>query len=169
MNGYLNRQRSEQWMINNFKKIFGKPEDVVVGIGDFEQKKHRKFKEPVKGKGFRSLLRKNGYKVYLVDEFRTSKMCSNCERECGTFRYCENPRPWRDGLIKCHGVLMCKTCNALWNRDENSSRNIYKIVKSAVEKVARPAYLCRSNKKVSDVTSTLHNQNLHNQKQIICI
>jgi calcineurin-like phosphoesterase family protein len=32
-------------MINNFKKIFGKPEDIVICIGDFEQKKHMKYKE----------------------------------------------------------------------------------------------------------------------------
>jgi hypothetical protein len=27
-----------------------------------------KFKEPIKGKGFRSLFRRSGYKVYMVDE-----------------------------------------------------------------------------------------------------
>jgi hypothetical protein len=37
-------------MINNFKKIFGKPEDVIICAGDFEQKQHMKYKEPVKGK-----------------------------------------------------------------------------------------------------------------------
>ena len=33
----------------------GGPEDTIVAFGYFEQRKHRKFKEPVKGKGFRSL------------------------------------------------------------------------------------------------------------------
>ena len=67
---------------------------MVIGIGDWEQKKHRKFKEPVKGKGFRSLLRRGGFKVYLVDEFRTSCKCSHCQHEdgkCETFRVRRDP------------------------------------------------------------------------------
>jgi hypothetical protein len=41
----------------------------------------------------RKLLRKYGYNVYLVNEFRTSCRCSHCEGECKTFRKCVNPRP----------------------------------------------------------------------------
>jgi hypothetical protein len=37
-----------------------------------------KFKEPTIGIGMRTLFRKRGYQVYLVDEFRTSRRCSNC-------------------------------------------------------------------------------------------
>ena len=36
-------------------------------------------KELTKGKGFRNLFRQNCYKVYLVDEFRTSCRCSKFE------------------------------------------------------------------------------------------
>ena len=46
---------------------------------------------------------------------------------------------------------MCKTCNALWNRDENSSRNIYKIAYNAINKKERPNYLCRSKKVENDL------------------
>ena len=46
---------------------------------------------------------------------------------------------------------MCKTCNALWNRDENSSRNIYKIAYNVVNKKERPNYLCRSKKVENDL------------------
>ena len=71
--GYINRQRSESQFLNRFKKIFGPSDQVVIGIGDYEQHQHRKFKEPVKGKGFRKMFRKAGYKdVYLVDEHKTS-------------------------------------------------------------------------------------------------
>ena len=107
------------------------------------QRKHRKFKEPVKGKGFRTLFRKNGYDLYLVDEFRTSCKCSYCGGECKTFRKCPNPRPWKDSIITRHGLLACKTCKGLWNRDENSSRNIYKIIKSHIDGFDRPNYLSR--------------------------
>jgi hypothetical protein len=67
--------------MNNFKKIFGKPEETIVIFGDFEQKQHMKYKEATKGVGMRKLFRQNNYKVYLVDEFRTSCMCSICKTE----------------------------------------------------------------------------------------
>ena len=180
LNGYWNRLRSEQHMINRFNSIFGKPKDIIVTIGDFEQKKHRKFKEPIKGKGFRDLFRKNGYQVYLVDEFRTSCKCSNCEGgDCEKFRKCRNPKPSKNDMILSHGVLICKKCSALWNRDENSSRNIYKIAYNAINKKDCPKYLSRStNGKIviSGTTSVCklqcnssnkkpHNQNLHVQKR----
>ena len=93
LNSFINRKKTEIKMLNRFESIFGKPSDTIIGFGDFEQYKHRKYKEPVKGKGFRTLFRKAGYKLYLVDEFRTSCRCSSCEGECKTFRECDNPRP----------------------------------------------------------------------------
>jgi hypothetical protein len=50
LNGYMNRKKNEQKLINNFKKIFGKPEETIVIFGDFEQKQHMKYKEAIKGK-----------------------------------------------------------------------------------------------------------------------
>ena len=107
-------------MLNRIESIFGKPFDTIIRFGDFEQYKHRKYKEPVKGKGFRTLFRKAGYKVYLVDEFRTSCRCSSCEGECKTFRECYIPSPWKNKRIIRHGLIKCKTCLGLWNRDTNA-------------------------------------------------
>jgi hypothetical protein len=45
----------------------------------FEQKQHMKFKEPTKGKGIRTLFRKNDYQLYLGWEFRTNCKCSHCD------------------------------------------------------------------------------------------
>ena len=36
LNGYMNRKKNEQKLINNFKKIFGKPEETIVMFGDWE-------------------------------------------------------------------------------------------------------------------------------------
>lgn len=157
LNGYINRLKSEQRLINRFIKIFGKPKDTIITIGDFEQRKHRKFKEPLKGKGFRTLFRKNGFQVFLVDEFRTSCKCSNCEGgSCEKFRKVKNPKPSHSPLynsVLSHGVLICKKCSALWNRDENSARNIYKIAYNVINKLERPYYMSRSNKNFSGATS----------------
>ena len=82
-------------MINRFEKMFGSPEETIVCFGNYEQKRHMKFKEPIKGRGIRTLFRKKGYKTYLVDEFRTSCKCSKCEGgDCKKFLVRENPKPY---------------------------------------------------------------------------
>jgi len=149
LNSYINRKKNEQKLINNFKKIFGKPEETIVIFGDFEQKQHMKYKEPIKGKGMRMLFRQNNYKTYLVDEFRTSCMCSICKTEigrCEKFQIRKNPKPYKSGNILVHGLIKCKTCLGVWNRDVNGSTNIYRIAKNAINGLERPKYLCREKK-----------------------
>ena len=160
LNGYINRKKHEQKMINNFKKIFGKPEDVIICAGDFEQKQHMKYKEPVKGKGIRRIFRDNGYKLYLVDEFRTSCMCSICKEEtgrCDKFQIRKNPKPYKSGNILVHGLIKCQTCLGVWNRDVNGATNIYRIAKNAINGIERPEYLLRSGRenKVDDKVEKL--------------
>ena len=153
--GYMNRQKSESRFLNRFKALFGGPEDVVIGIGDYEQYQHRKFKEPIKGKGFRKMFRRAGYtNLYLVDEHKTSCRCYNCKDvvkgdnimggECVTFRRCKNPRRWKNGeSIIRHGLLMCQTCKHVWCRDTNASLNIWEIMKAAQNGTERSKYLQR--------------------------
>jgi len=149
LNGYMNRKKHEQKLISNFKKIFGKPEETIVIFGDWEQKQHMKYKEPIKGKGMRMLFRQNSYKTFLVDEFRTSCMCSICKEEtgrCEKFQIRENPKPYKSGNILVHGLISCKNCSNVWNRDVNGATNIYRIAKNAVNGLERPKYLCREKK-----------------------
>jgi len=149
LNGYINRKKHEQKMINNFKKIFGKSNEVIICAGDFEQKQHMKYKEPVKGKGIRKLFRENGYKLYLVDEFRTSMMCSKCQKEkgkCEKFMIHKNPKPYRSGDILVHGLVKCQICSGVWNRDVNGATNIWRIANNIIQGYERPKYLCREQK-----------------------
>ena len=143
---FINIKRDEQNMINEFKAIYGNPKEVVICFGDFEQKKHMKFKEPVIGKGLRNLFRKNKYEVYLVDEFRTSCKCSkgDCGGHCEPFLMRKNPRPFRQGESKVWGLLKCQTCESVWNRDRNGASNIYKISEKAIKGEPRPYYLDRN-------------------------
>ena len=47
----------------------------------------------------RQLVSKNGFEIYLVDEFRTSCKCSKCEGgECNKFQIRENPKPYKFNL-----------------------------------------------------------------------
>ena len=147
---YINKQKSESNMINNFKKKFGEPDKVIIGFGDWSNNNyHMKYHEPTKkGIGFRRLFRKAGYKVYLVHEYNTSCKCHNCQQEdnskCETFKTCYNPRKWKKNeLITKHGLLMCKTCQGLWNRDLNSSLNIHRLIEYAIQGKDRPKYLSK--------------------------
>ena len=143
---YINTKRNEKKMINEFKKTFGSHEDTVICIGDWEQRRQMKYKEPTLGKGMRTLFRKNNYKVFLVDEFRTSCKCSNCEGGiCEKFRIRQHPNKKKDEMRLIHGLLRCKSGCGLWNRDRNGSSNIYKIACNAINKLERPSYLCRES------------------------
>jgi hypothetical protein len=155
LNGYINRKKNEQKMINKFKKIFGDSKESIVCIGDWEQKQGMSYgKEPIKGKGLRKVFRQNGYKVFLVDEHKTSCKCANCNGgECKNFIIRKNPKPFRDNQILVHGALSCKNCKVIWNRDCNGAINIHKIAKDAILGKSRPSYLCRNSSVVLNDTT----------------
>jgi hypothetical protein len=145
LQSYRNVKKSEQKMMNQFKKIFGDEKEVVICFGDYEQKQHMKYKEATKGKGMRTLFRKAGFQTYLVDEFRTSCMCSKCEIGiCKKTLVRENPKPYRSGNVLIHGLIRCKNGCGYWNRDVNGATNIYRIAYNAINNKVRPHYLSRS-------------------------
>ena len=170
LQSYRNTKRSEQKMVNNFKRIFGNEEEVIVCFGDYEQKQHMRYKEPTKGKGMRTLFRRAGFQTYLVDEFNTSRMCSKCEVGiCKKTIFRESPRPYRrkDILFPVHGLLRCKNkkCGCYWNRDVNGATNIYKIAYNAVNNKERPKYLQRSDDSGrSNKRKSTNNNNLSGKK-----
>lgn len=146
LQSYRNTKKSEQKMLNNFKRIFGNEKDIIVCFGDYEQKKQMKYKEATKGKGMRTLFRKAGFQTFLVDEFRTSCRCSKCEIGiCKKTTVRENPKPYKSGNVLIHGLICCKNGCGYWNRDVNGATNIYKIAYNAINNKERPNYLSRSN------------------------
>ena len=159
---HINIKRNEQKMISDFRKIYGNPDEVVICIGDWEQRQQMKYKEPTLGIGIRSLFRKNKYKVYLVDEFRSSCKCSKCDGGvCEKFMVRKNPRPNKDDMRLVHGLLRCKSGCGSWNRDRNGSSNIYKIAYQAIHKLERPRYLCREIKSNQGSLTSSYKQNIH--------
>jgi AraC-like DNA-binding protein len=162
-------------MISSFRKMYGNPDNVVICIGDWEQRQQMKYKEPTLGIGMRSLFRNNKYKVYLVDEFRTSCKCSKCNGGiCEKFMVRKNPRPKPkknienqnkeikyDEMRLVHGLLRCKSGCGVWNRDRNGSSNIYKIAYQAIHNLERPSYLCRETKSNQGSLPSSYKQNIH--------
>ena len=151
LNRYINTQKSESKMINNFKKKFGKPEKVICVMGDFDKgNNHMKGLEPVICRRFRKLFRNAGYKTYLVNEFRTSKLCNCCHQEIEPFLTRESHRPndYQTGKkITIHGLLSHKenklNCEIIHNRDKNAVQNMLYIVKHIFEKGKRPEAFSR--------------------------
>ncbi|KAH9247236.1 hypothetical protein BASA81_015179 [Batrachochytrium salamandrivorans] len=143
---FVNRRRSEDRMVNRFRDKFG--DEVVLGWGDWSRGSQMKFLEPTKGVGMRKLFSRAGYEVVLVDEFRTSCTCFACEGgACEKFRVVENPRPWmraKRPMVLRHGLLRCKTCERLWNRDRNGSLNIMRCAQAARLGGQRPSYMTRN-------------------------
>ena len=50
------------------------------------------------------------------------------------------------GNILVHGLISCKKCFNVWNKNVNGATNIYKIAKNAIKGLERPKYLCREKK-----------------------
>jgi hypothetical protein len=142
-NTYINTQRSESKMINNFKRIYGEPDKTMIIFGDWEQRKHMKYSEPTKGKGIRTLFKKAGYKLYLLDEFRTSCRCHKCFQKNEPYKKRKN----KEGEIEpVRGLLHCKHCindndrksKLLYGRDLNGSKNILTIGTKLINGESRP-------------------------------
>ena len=80
-------------------------------------------------------------------------MCSICKEEtgrCEKFQIRENPKPYKSGNILVNGLLTCKKCSGVWNRDVNGATNICRIAKNAINGIERPKYLCREKKEEND-------------------
>ena len=105
----------------------------------------------------------------LVDEFRTSYKCSNCDGGvCEKFRVRKHPNKKKDELRLIHGLLRCKSGCGLWNRDRNGSSNIYKIAKNAINKLERPSYLCREISNQALLPSCYKQTLQGNEKSQLC-
>jgi len=165
---FINTQRSESKLLMNFKKKFGTPEETIVCIGDWGNEKQIKNQEPTKGKSFRKLFKKYGYKTYLVDEYNTSKKSYVDGTELEKFKKRENSRPYKTNIIKVHGLLRSKSVPSnksskiiLFNRDTNESLNIRKKAIYSIKNKKLPRYLVRETKNQQDFigyTCTLNNK-----------
>ncbi|KAJ2478670.1 hypothetical protein IWW56_003587 [Coemansia sp. RSA 2131] len=112
LSAYINRKKADQLLVNRLRKRFS--QDAVFILGNWSAPMTR-YHEPIRGKGWRTLLKRAGFDVYLIDEYLTSKTCPNCEERISTFLNVPNPRPFRRTsrpMVKCHGLLGCtsQTC-----------------------------------------------------------
>ena len=150
LNAYTNTKKSESKMIKNFENKFGKPDKVVFVMGDYDSGSyHMKGVEPVICKKFRRIFKNAKYKTFLINEFRTSKLCNCCNGELEYFKKRISNKPKKIGEKKiCHGILRCQSVKhkseIFHNRDKNAVQNMLNIVKFIFNTGKRPEVFCRS-------------------------
>jgi len=152
LNRFTNTQKSELKMVKNFSNKFGKPENTIFVMGDYDKGDyHMKGLEPVICKKFRRIFKNAGYKTFLVNEFRTSKLCNCCHNELEHFleRPSQKPKYKKENKTEiCHGLLRCQSvkhnCEIIHNRDKNAVQNMLNIVSSVLNTGKRPDIFCRA-------------------------
>ena len=111
MNIYINTQRSEGNMIAAFREKFGLPKDVLIIFGDYGQLETMKGCEPHISKRLRKIFKDNGYELYKIDEYNTSKLCNKCAHENERFQYVKG-KDGKDhllwGLLRCSISILCE-------------------------------------------------------------
>ncbi|KAJ2125949.1 hypothetical protein IW147_000421 [Coemansia sp. RSA 720] len=109
LSAYVNRKQADQRLIKKLQEEF-EPNAVIV-IGDWSAPMTQ-YHEPIRGKSWRTLLKRGGFDVYLIKEYLTSKTCPNCNGRLSNTRDVPNPRPWmrtKRPEVKCHGLLSCQS------------------------------------------------------------
>ena len=149
-NRYINTQKSESKMIKNFEAVYGDPTNTVVIFGDYSKKTNLKGKEPFITKKLKKLLRLAKYRLYLINEFRTSKLCHKCHSEVENFLIRNSKKPKHKGKeILVWGLVCCtnekckpntkslkrinKYGSNVYNRDTNAVLNEHLIVRHLIK------------------------------------
>ena len=151
-NRFMNTQRSESNMIQNFIKVFGNPKDTIFIIGDYDKGSYNmRGKEPAICKKFRRIFKNAGFMTFLINEFRTSMLCNECCEELEKFheRLSHKPKLFKEGKTELvNGLLRCQSvkhkCEVIHNRDKNSVQNMLNIVNSIFETGSRPKEFSRT-------------------------
>jgi hypothetical protein len=98
-------KQNDAQLVKKMKNKFGS--DSILVLGNWSAP-HVRYQEPTRSKGLITMLKKNGFKVYLIDEFKTLSFCPECESQLEKFKIIENPRPYqREKMptVECHGLL----------------------------------------------------------------
>jgi hypothetical protein len=156
-NVYL--RKSEDKFLNNIEKMYGKKEDIVIGYGDWSNDKQMKHLIPSSNIGLRRKIEKK-YKVFLVNEYCTSKLCSCCNKELKNYKMSnEDIKKYenkhrkqlnKEDLTK-HRLLVCSGCSSsenkkstFWNRDINACVNMLKLSREWINNKTRNPLFCRN-------------------------
>jgi hypothetical protein len=144
---YINKRRHEDKLLDEIEKVYGSDAEFV--IGDWSNRGNlRKISMP--NSGMKKLLSKR-FKVWLVDEYRTSMLNHITEEKMENLK--KKIRYEKDGkektyTKKIHSILTFQMGRGRGciNRDYNACRNMYKIVEKLLSGEGRPINFCRTTR-----------------------
>ena len=149
-------RKSEDTFLNNIEKTYGKKEDIIIIYGDWSNPKHMKHLMPSSNLGLKRLIEKK-YKVLMIDEYCTSKLCSKCNKELTHYtmskKDIENYQLKNKKEVKYknkHRLLVCTGCcssenkiTTFWNRDVNACLNMLKLTHEWINTKSRNVLFSR--------------------------
>ncbi|KAG1457056.1 hypothetical protein G6F55_006147 [Rhizopus delemar] len=97
--------QNDQKLVRSLRAKFG--QDDVLVFGDWSAS-NVKYQESTRSKGLIRMLKKNGFVVYLINEYKTSSHCATFENELEKFKIMPNPRPYQRKKkpdVLCNGLL----------------------------------------------------------------
>ncbi len=159
LNSYTNTQKSEAKLINNFSNKYGKPENTIFVLGDWDKGSYNmKGVEPIICKRIRRIFKNAGYETYLINEYCTSKLCNHCHQELDKFLIRKSKKPKdikKNKSIIVNGLLRHQdvnsneeqeqelVCGIYHNRDKNAVQNMISIVEELKKSGKRPLRFTR--------------------------
>lgn len=145
-------RKSEDNFLNNIKKTYGDSKDIVIAYGDWSMNKQMKHNIPSSNIGLRRKIEKK-YKVFLIDEYCTSKLCSKCNKELKHYEMSKkdienyekkNKTILKNSDKKKHRLLVCSECGSsenkrstFWNRDINACINMLNLTNEWIKNKSR--------------------------------
>jgi hypothetical protein len=127
----IGKQRDLSLLGNLIRRKFSSDGSTpLIVMGDKSAQTIARFHAPTKGVRLRCQLHRLGFRVLLLDEYRTSSSCPDCQGNTTRTNIKRvNPRPWQrrlraetfvHGLLECQSTQCKSECDGhgkKWNRD----------------------------------------------------
>ena len=134
---YINKKRTEDNMVNKIAKKYSK--DHIIIIGDWSIGKQMRNFISTPNLTLKRKLQEH-FKVYNIDEFRTSCLSHKTEEVCENL-YLKFKKDPKQKERKIHSILTYQMENnrkGCINRDKNGCKNIQKVFNSYMKTGERP-------------------------------
>ena len=137
---YIDKQRALDNLLNTISSIYGSNCDITIIYGDWSIGHQLRNFKPTPMISLKRKL-KTRFKIYNIDEFRTSMLDYKTESICDNLHIADKC----NSLRKIHSVLTYKMNGRLSciNRDYNAVMNMRKITQCCLNNKPRPNRYCR--------------------------
>ena len=110
---FIKKKKTEEKIVKKF------PRGAIIALGDASRSSTFGHLPSTPTSSLERLLKRR-FRVYMVDEFRTSKLCAGCHKELGGAEY-DGKQSY--GVRRCFNNVCFRT---FWDRDINGALNILK-------------------------------------------